>query len=415
MDHRELHNVRIIEIGDREEARRAIRAVGADAGGVSWMAPKAVHRILRIENLSTRAANILKQEMLSRGGEAAIRREAVHLAVETTDVLLMGTLKQYDQLCQKLRMQPFGLSHLAQEIKDVLDNMEKREVYHLRCRDFSLPIGERTLIMGVLNVTPDSFSDGGKFADVEAAVAHAKRMAEEGADIIDLGGESTRLQANPATYRKEIDSSRPWSWEPLPVKEEIRRIMPVLEKLLEEADIPISVDTYKAETADVALKAGAHMINDVWGFQYDPMLAEVAARYDVPVVLMHNQEGTEYRDLMGDIIRFLRRSIKIATDAGVRPEQIVIDPGIGFGKNAEQNLEVLRCLGELHSLGKPILLGTSRKSVIGSILNLPVDQRLEGTAATVAWGVAKGAAIVRVHDVAEMVRVTRMVDAIVRA
>lgn len=412
MEYYELHNVRVIGISDREEARRAIRAVGADAGGVTWMVPKAVHRVLRIENLPTRAANILKQEMLSRGGEAAIHREAVHLAVETTDVLLMGTLKQYDQLCQKLRMQPFGLSRLAQEIKDVLDNLERKEAIRLRCRDLSLPLGERTLIMGILNVTPDSFSDGGKFTEVEAAVAHARRMVEEGADIIDLGGESTRLQANPAAYG---DSARARSWEPLPAAEEIRRIMPVLEKLLEELEVPISVDTYKAETARAVLKAGAHMINDVWGLQYDPDLAEVAASHDVPVILMHNQHGYEYRDLMGDIIRYLRRSIKIAEAAGVRPEQIVIDPGIGFGKTTEQNLEVLRRLGELRSLGKPILLGTSRKSVIGNTLNLPVDQRLEGTAATVAWGISQGAAIVRVHDVKEMVRVARMTDAILRS
>jgi len=412
---RELHNIRVIAVSNSEEAQKAIKSVGADAGGVAWMTPKAIHYVLKIENLPTRAANILKQEMLSRGGEAALHREAVHLAVETTDVLLMGTLKQYDQLCRKLKMQPFGLSHLAQEIKEVLENLEKKQVYHLRCRDRSLPIGERTLVMGILNVTPDSFSDGGKFTDVEAAVEHAKEMVEAGADIIDIGGESTRLQGNPATYSQNKPTSSRWGWEPLPVEEELKRIMPVLERLLEEVEVPISVDTYKSETAEVALRAGAHMINDVWGFQYDPRLAEVAAKYDVPVVLMHNQTSTEYHDLMGDIIRYLRKSIKIATDAGVRPEQIIIDPGIGFGKNPEQSLKVLRHLKELKSLGKPILLGTSRKSVIGATLNLPVEERLEGTAATVAWGIAQGVDIIRVHDVKEMVRVARMVDAIMRA
>jgi len=410
--HEELHNVRVIEINNRDEARRAIREIGADAGGVNWMAPKAVHRVVRVENIPTRAANILKQEMLSRGGEAAIHREAVYLGVETTDVLLMGTLKQYERLCQKLRMQPFGLSRLAQEIKNVLDSLEKKEIIHLRCRDLSLPLGERTLIMGILNITPDSFSDGGKYTGVDAAVAHAREMVAAGADIIDLGGESTRLQANPTVY---ADSSRPWSWEPLPVEEELRRVIPVLERLLEEIEVPISVDTYKVETARAVLKAGAHMINDVWGFQYNPGLAEAAAQFDVPVILMHNQEGTEYRDLMGDIIAFLRRSIEIAEAAGVRPEQIIIDPGIGFGKTTAQNLEVLRRFGELRSLGKPILFGTSRKSVIGNTLNLPVDERLEGTAATVAWGISQGAAIVRVHDVKEMTRVARMIDAIIQS
>ncbi|HHW41766.1 MAG TPA: dihydropteroate synthase [Syntrophomonadaceae bacterium] len=406
------HNVRVVEINDCSEARPAIKEVGADATGIKWMAPKAVHRVLKVEGLPLRAAVILKQEMLSRGGEAAISREAGGLRAERTDVLLMGTLRQYEEVCKKLRMQPFGLSGLAGEIKTVLDNLERRKPFTLRCRDLSLTIGERTLVMGILNVTPDSFSDGGKFIDVEAAVSHARQMVEDGADIIDLGGESTRVQANPVFYG---DPSRPWSWEPLPVEEELRRIMPVLERLLEEIRVPISIDTYKAETAKAALQAGAHMINDVWGFQYDPRLAEVAAEYDVPVILMHNRQGTEYRDLMGEIMAFLRRSIKIAEDAGVRPEQIIIDPGIGFGKTLEQNLEVLRRLREFRSLGKPILLGTSRKSVIGRTLNLPPDQRVEGTAATVALGIACGADIVRVHDVKEMVRVARMTDAILNS
>lgn len=401
MENEMLYNLRVVEIRNREEAKRFIADVGADPRGVAWMTPKAVFRVLKVDNLSSRAANILKQEMLSKGGEAAVHHDAGDFAAEKTSVLLMGTLRQYDQLCQKLKMQPFGLSVLAQEIKKVLNNYEQGRVVRLNCRGRLLVLGERTLIMGVLNVTPDSFSDGGRFYEIDSAVAHAKEMVELGADIIDIGGESTR----PAT----------WAQEPLPAEEEKRRILPVLERLVKELDVPISVDTYKSETARAALEAGAHIINDVWGFQRDPGLAEVAAEYDVPVVLMHNQSGTEYQDLMGDIIRFLRRSIKIAEDAGVSPEKIIIDPGIGFGKTTEQNLVVLRRLKELQSLGKFILLGTSRKSVIGNTLNLPVDQRLEGTAATVAWGIAQGAAIVRVHDVKEMARVARMVDAIMNS
>lgn len=401
MENEMLYNLRVVEIRNREEAKRFIADVGADPRGVAWMTPKAVFRVLKVDNLSSRAANILKQEMLSKGGEAAVHHDAGDFAAEKTSVLLMGTLRQYDQLCQKLKMQPFGLSVLAQEIKKVLNNYEQGRVVRLNCRGRLLVLGERTLIMGVLNVTPDSFSDGGRFYEIDTAVAHAKEMVELGADIIDIGGESTR----PAT----------WAQEPLPAEEEKRRILPVLERLVKELDVPISVDTYKSETARAALEAGAHIINDVWGFQRDPGLAEVAAEYDVPVVLMHNQSGTEYQDLMGDIIRFLRRSIKIAEDAGVSPEKIIIDPGIGFGKTTEQNLVVLRRLKELQSLGKFILLGTSRKSVIGNTLNLPVDQRLEGTAATVAWGIAQGAAIVRVHDVKEMARVARMVDAIMNS
>ncbi len=407
-----MHNVRLLTLADQGEARRALEEIGVDAGGVAWMAPKATHRILKVDNLSPQAAIILKQEMLSRGGEAALHRDVITGKVERTSVLLMGTVKQYTQLCQKLKLQPFGLARLAEEIREVLGNAEKK-FSPLSCRGYTLPLGERTLVMGILNVTPDSFSDGGKFLDVAAAVEHAKRMVEEGADIIDIGGESTRLQANPATYLPPELAGK-WHWSPLPVEEELRRVLPVLERLLAEVKVPISVDTYKAETARAVLEAGAHMINDVWGLQFDPRLAEVVAAYDVPVVVMHNQNHTHYNDLLGDIIAYLRKSIEIASRAGIKPERIIVDPGIGFGKTLEQNLEVLRRLEELKTLGKPILLGTSRKSVIGKVLGLPVEERLEGTAATVAWGVAKGASIVRVHDVKEMVRVVRMVDAIMR-
>ncbi len=402
MDNYDLHNLRVVEISNQAEARRALIEIGSDTGGISWMAPKAVHRLLRVEHLSTRAAIILKQEMLSKGGEAAISREAGDFSVDMTDVLLMGTLKQYQQLCRKLKIQPFGLASLARSIKTVLHNLEQQESRQLRCRQLSLTLGERTLIMGILNITPDSFSDGGRFNNLETAVAHAKQMLDDGADIIDIGGESTRPQT--------------WDEEPLSAEAETGRILPVVERLLQEIDAPISIDTYKAETAMAALQAGAHIINDIWGFLKDPELAKVSADYDVPVILMHNQEGTEYKQsLIGGVIASLRQSIKIAEDAGVRPEQIVVDPGIGFGKTTQQNLAVLRHLDEFRSLGKPIMLGTSRKSVIGNTLNLPVDQRLEGTAATVAWGIANGADIVRVHDVKEISRVARMVDAIIRS
>lgn len=399
----EEFNVRMVGINNRREARQAIREIGADAGGIRWMTPKAVHRVLKVEKLDTRAAIILKQEVLSRGGEAAISRDAGDFKAERTDVLMMATLRQYDDLCQKLHLQPFRLSLLADEIKNVLDNIENenRKPARLCCRDLTLTLGERTLVMGILNVTPDSFSDGGMFCDLDVAVAHAQEMVAEGADMIDVGGESTR----PVT----------WDQEPLSAADEIRRITPVIERLVKEINVPISVDTYKAATARAALDAGAHIINDIWGFQREPELAKVAAEYDVPVILMHNQEGTRYQEMMGEILAFLRRSIRIAADAGVSSEKIIIDPGIGFGKTREQNLIVMRRLEEFHSLGKPILLGTSRKSVVGKTLNLPVDQRLEGTAATVALGIARGAAIVRVHDVKEMVRIVRMTDAIIRS
>ncbi|MDQ0285375.1 dihydropteroate synthase [Desulfofundulus luciae] len=389
--------VRNIEIKNRAQALEEIAAVGADQAGCRLMAPKAVHRVLKISGLTPVQANILKQEMLAKGGEAAVARGVVEHAVDKTDVLLMGTLKQFDALLAKLKMQPFGLPALAEEIRRVLQHLEGRPARRLNCRGKELVLGERTLVMGILNVTPDSFSDGGRFSDPSRAVEHAHRLVEDGADIIDLGGESTRPGYTPVT-----------------VDEEMRRVIPVLEKLVQEIPVPISVDTTKAAVAREALEIGAHIINDQWALRADPEMAAVVARYDAPVILMHNQRGTEYEDLMGDMIRFFRESIALALEAGICRDKIIIDPGIGFGKTVEQNLEVMSRLSELDCLGLPVLLGTSRKSMIGKTLDLPVDQRVEGTAATVAVGIAAGVDIVRVHDVKEMVRVARMTDAMVR-
>ncbi|HWI65880.1 MAG TPA: dihydropteroate synthase [Symbiobacteriaceae bacterium] len=253
--------------------------------------------------------------------------------------------------------------------------------------------------MGILNVTPDSFSDGGQWVDVEQAIAHALQMIDEGADIIDVGGESTR----PGHVT-------------VPADEELRRVLPVIRGIRERApEAIISIDSYKAQVAEAAVEAGANMVNDVWGFLKDPEMARVAAKHQVPAVVMHNQDGTEYEDLIHDIIRSLRRSIRTAVAAGLPPELIIIDPGIGFGKTAIQNLDVMRDMAELRVLGRPILLGTSRKSTIGKVLGgLPVAERVEGTAATVALGIAHGAEIVRVHDVKHMKRIAVMTDAIVR-
>ncbi|MCH9010807.1 MAG: dihydropteroate synthase [Chloroflexi bacterium] len=262
--------------------------------------------------------------------------------------------------------------------------------------------GSRTFVMGVINLTPDSFSGDGIGGNVEVAVRMALRFQEEGADLIDVGGESTRP---PAMY----GGSRPISDE-----EELARVVPVIEALKQEIDVPISVDTYKAGVAAEAVNAGASIINDVWGFRRDPEMAGVAARSGVPVVLMHNQDHTRYDDLVPDIISELGKMTDNAVSSGVKPENIILDPGMGFGKTAEHNLEILRRLEELGVLGRPLLIGMSRKSTIGHVLGLPVEERVEGSSATVALSIAGGADIVRVHDVKEMVRVARMSDAIVR-
>ncbi|MBI3744296.1 MAG: dihydropteroate synthase [Chloroflexi bacterium] len=275
--------------------------------------------------------------------------------------------------------------------------MKTAHTFTTRCGGREFRWGSRTFVMGIVNVTPDSFSGDG-LADVPEAIAkRAKAFEGEGADIIDVGAESTR----PGSQAVEA-------------QEELRRLLPALQTLRGVTALPLSVDTYKSEVAVEALKAGAAMLNDVWGLKRDSRMAEVAARAGVPIVLMHNQEGTVYRDLVPEILDNLERSIEQARQAGVPKEHIIVDPGIGFGKTAAQNLEVLRRLDEFEVLGQPILVGTSRKSTIGLVLDLPIDQRLEGTAATVAIAIAKGADIVRVHDVREMVRVARMSDAIVR-
>lgn len=257
--------------------------------------------------------------------------------------------------------------------------------------------GRRTYVMGIINVTPDSFSGDGLAGDLDAIVRRALEFQEAGADLIDVGAESTRPGHQP------VDEA-----------EELERLLPVLDTLVQAIRIPISVDTYKATVARRALEAGAAMINDVWGLKAGPDIALAAAETGAPLILMHNQETTSYQDLLPDIFRSLSHSKQTALDAGVPEENIILDPGIGFGKTADQNLEVLRRLGEFKTLGSPLLVGTSRKSTIGRVLNLPPDQRLEGTAATVALAIAGGADIVRVHDVAEMVRVCRMSDAVVR-
>jgi dihydropteroate synthase len=279
--------------------------------------------------------------------------------------------------------------------------------------------GTRTYLMGILNITPDSFSGDGLMAVhqqpdfVQVALEQARRFVEAGADLLDIGGESTR----------------PGS-QPVPLEQELERVLPVVRVLVNELDVLISIDTYKAKVAEAALKAGAHLVNDVWGLRADPDLAGVAARYNAPVILMHNRSswvhaevkarlggryvGMQYEDLLEDVKRELLESVTLARAGGVPDEQIILDPGIGFGKTVEQNLELIDRLDEIRQLGYPILLGPSRKSFIGYTLDLPPEQRIEGTAAAVAIGIARGADIVRVHDVEYMGRVVHMTDALVR-
>ena len=249
--------------------------------------------------------------------------------------------------------------------------------------------------MGILNVTPDSFSDGGKWDPLDHAMKHVETMLADGADLIDVGGESTRP-----------------GHTPVGAQEEIERVLPVIEAIRSRFDVPISVDTYKGSVADASLKAGADLINDVWGLKYDPEMAPVIARHNAPCCLMHNKENTEYNNFLVDMLSETQECVNIARKAGIKDENIILDPGVGFGKTYEMNLETMNHLELFQHLGFPVLLGTSRKSMIGLTLDLPVDQRVEGTLATSVIGVMKGCAFVRVHDVKENRRVIQMTEAI---
>jgi dihydropteroate synthase len=374
--------------------------VGVDPTGLRLMEGKALHFNLKVERISPRTANLLKQEMLSLGGDAAVDGRGLDCSTEWTDAILMGTQKQFKKLTIKLD-QYSNLQLLGQSLKETLQNISKTQ-YILRCRKRTFTLGKQTLLMGVLNVTPDSFSDGGLYFDKEKAIDHGLRMVEEGADFLDIGGESTR----------------PGS-KPIGLEEELRRVLPVIESLTKKVDVPISIDTYKSTVAREAIFAGAEIINDISGLHFDPNLAKVAAKEDVPIILMHirgtpeiMQKDVHYDSLFSQIIQYLKESIQRAESAGVDPNQIIIDPGIGFGKTLEDNLLIIKNLSEFRILGKPILLGTSRKSFIGKILNADATERLEGSLASIAVGALKGAHIIRCHDVLQAKKAIAVADAI---
>ena len=320
-------------------------------------------------------------------------------------IVLTGTPDQLRRLSPLLTSEPRIPSSLAQAIDSLLDNYLRSD-YKIDCREKVLDLGSRTHIMGILNVTPDSFSDGGLYADPARALDHAREMVSQGADIIDIGGESTRPGA-----------------DPLAEEEELLRIIPVIERLSSELVLPISVDTYKSSVAKKALEAGASIVNDISGLRFSPDMARVIADYGAAVVIMHikgtprdMQVNPVYHDVIGEIMGHLEESAGIARKAGIDRNRIMIDPGIGFGKTLEHNLAILERLDEFRALGFPIVLGTSRKRFIGTVLDIaePKD-RIEGSAATAALGIQRGAHIVRVHDVGYMTKVARMTDAIVRA
>lgn len=381
--------------------------LGVDPRGIAIMEDKFQHFIIRLFKLSFRQAAIIKQEMLARGADAAVAWKVCSWDGQEGDgdhqALLAGTLRQLRQFAVKLRQQPFGLAEIGAELDEVLTNYAPAP-QTLVCGNQSVTLGSRTLVMGIINLTPDSFSQDGLYRGenyIDAAIRQARQMVADGADLLDVGAESTR--PNGARVSEE---------------EEGKRLLPALKELLQAVEVPISVDTYKPGVAEQALNIGPVIINDIWGFKSpnDPerRMARVAGDAKAPVILMHNQAQPGYRFLMQEIVESLGESITIGLEHGVVLDQIIVDPGIGFGKAYVDNLKVLQNMDQLKSLGRPILLGVSRKSVVGLTLDLPVEQRLEGTIAATLWGVTRGADMVRVHDVKAVARAVKMVDAIIR-
>lgn len=397
--------MRTIEIKNIEEAAAVFRKIGVDPYGIEAMAPKTININILLEKQSCKIANIIKQEMLSIGGDAAVARGSVACSVPASDILIMGTVKQVSALAKKIEKQPFGLNHIAREIFEILKNIGQSE-YIWKTSRRKIVLGKKTMVMGILNVTPDSFSDSGLFYSPQKAIEHGLRMADEGADIIDIGGESTRPGSRSVA-----------------VNVELKRVLPVIEGLIGKIRIPISVDTKKAQVARIAVDAGAEIINDITALNGDKDMVKIVRETRAAVILMHMrgkprnmQKGSlTYDNLMGEITDYLKTSSEKALKAGIEKECIVVDPGIGFGKTYEDNYKIIKNLSGLKVLGMPVMIGTSRKSFIGKITGGDPGERMEGTAATVAAAIMNGCHIIRVHDVAAMKKVAAVTDAIVHS
>lgn len=386
-------------------AREDMQAIDVEPAGIDIMVPKTRYRCIKLYDLAAQDALIMKQEMLSLGGDVAISRQALPPCSAATNVLIMGTTRQVESLADRLTRQYDRLCGCGEVIAEVLGNLQASHTIQL---GGGIDVGERTVIMGILNVTPDSFYDGGRHATKEQALERALGMATAGADIIDVGGESTRPGAAPVGREKET-----------------ARVVPVIEAVTDAVDVPVSIDTSKAAVAEAALDAGASMVNDVTALRNDERMASVVAKHDVPVCLMHMlgtprdmQDSPAYEDVMGEISRFLHDRACYAMQQGISRDNIILDPGIGFGKRTgagiEDNCEILARLQELKSLGYPVLVGVSRKSFIGNLCGCSPEERLEGSLGAVAMAISNGADIVRVHDIEATRRMAAVVDRIAR-
>lgn len=390
---------------DRQELEAQLEGLGVDGAEASVLAAKGVSWALKVGPLEPPEALVVRHEMIALGGDAAPGDERLRSRGSPTDVILLGSLYQHERLVSRLAPLGGPYAELAAQLGAALRSGHGGTAPPLRCGAHTLALGVKTYVMGIVNLTDDSFSGDGLLHEPEEAIERARRFVAAGAEIIDVGGESAR-------------ADRP----SLPAEEEVRRVIPVVERLARELPVPVSVDTYKPAVAEAAVAAGASIINDIAGFTLGTEMAQVAARHGVALVINHTIERPKvrpnppplYSDLMGAVVGFLRERIEMARRAGVAPEQLIVDPGIAFGKSHDEDLEVLRRLAELRVLSRPILVGLSRKHFIGSVLGSGPQERLEGTLAAAVLAVAHGADILRVHDVAAVARALRVADAIAR-
>jgi len=395
---------RILHVQDTEQLKREIQLIGADKSAADKLAPKFSNIVIKVKDLSLTTCRTLKKISASVGAAAIHAEEDVPDKQTRCDLLILGNISQLKNIAEKIEHQNAKLCALSRDIKEIISSLKSYTNFVLDLPRHKLNLYSKIHISGVVNVTPDSFSDGGLYFDRERAIERAHQIVEEGADIIDIGGESTR----------------PGS-EPIPAKEELRRVMPVIERL--NLDIPISIDTYKAEVAREALSAGCELVNDISGLRFDPDMANVIKEFDAGCIVMHikgtpkdMQINPTYDDVMYEIITYLKESIETARRAGIPEEKILVDPGIGFGKrNPSDNLLILKRLAELKVLGRPIHIGVSRKSFIGKSLGLPLEERLEPSIASGILAALNGANVLRVHDVKATVKAIRMIEAIQRA
>ena len=392
----------IAEIVKREDLDRELEKIGTDRAAFDIFEWKSRMLLLKLYDISGKGANILKQEFIGAGGDVAVHRDVASWKKEKTDCLLIGTERTFRKVADKLKFEPFfGLTDVRETLIKFLER-KSLPIFNIRNKEFDF--NKHVFIMGILNTTPDSFSDGGRFNDIDRALKHAEEMLKDGADIIDVGGESTRPGA-----------------EKVPQDVEIERTAPVIAAIRKEfKDAVISIDTYKSEVAKKAIENGADIINDISGLRFDENMAPLAAKYDIPVVAMHikgtpknMQKNPHYDNAIKELLTYFAERIKALNNAGV--EKIIIDPGIGFGKRLRDNLQIIKHLDAFTIFNLPILLGVSRKSFIGAVLDEPTDKRLVGTLAANMQGAQNGANILRVHDVKAHVEAVKMLEAIKNA